>query len=201
MAKQLGARSFLCILLVLLAVVQPGNALFFLRRFLSGLGQPQAVPPTPASVQDIAEMNFRERVHSFQRGAIQFITNRPECSTAAVRLVLGCAEQYAFIVESFGLPAFSPFVTPEKQTPEFLAQLPPPGARCCGAAHDFQSNLCGCDTQTIRAFRNLLLLDPEMTEIGTNYLYGDLCGAPVRAGDSCPNGNPFDRIRAEEASG
>lgn len=111
-------------------------------------------------------------------------------------MLIACAPQYKHVISTFGVPTFAPHVTPEMQTPEYLASLPYPSAACCMASDAFHSNLCACDVQTIEAFRNLMMFDPEMTVPGSLYLYGELCHAPVMVGDACPNGNPFDRIRA-----
>lgn len=157
-------------------------------------------PPVPTTVDEIQDLGLRGRMQSFKRGARLFITNQ-ECSRYAVQLLFGCARQYAFVVRSFGAPSFPPNVTPEKQTPEFLAQVPLPSDACCRASKNFHSNLCACDVDTIVAFRSLMLFDPEATVPGSKHLYGKLCNGPATLGDDCPNGNPFDKIRALGSSG
>lgn len=157
---------------------------------------PPPPPPAPTSLYEIAELNFLEKKNTFAAGAGQFITNRPVCLVNSIGLLVGCAPQFTTLSLNFGFPLFSPGITVEDQTPEYFATLPPVLHACCVAADLFHSALCACDTQTIEAFRNFLLFDPEVTEPAAHFIYGQQCGVNVVTGDQCPNGNPFDRIRA-----
>lgn len=171
---------------------------------------PNGPPDLPTVVEDAQEsgINTIEELHGetwpekIVRGLVgaqQYAQLSPECRQSSVGVLGNCVSQFLYLSASLSKPIggwlYTPAVTPDILTREFLEGMPlPPSGRCCKSAHKFQDNMCACDPNTILTFRNIGLFDPLQTIKFANFLYGEQCGARVFVEDDCPNGNPFNQI-------
>ncbi|GMH42735.1 hypothetical protein BSKO_10654 [Bryopsis sp. KO-2023] len=151
------------------------------------------------SLEELDSEGPLQRLVRIRAGNQQFRDNTSACQRSTIGLLVGCAKQYTYLVNTFGQfgtgRLFPPGLTEDMLTPEFLDSMPlPPSKRCCDNAKVFQKNFCACREETILSFRNWGFFDPLLTLPFANFLYGEQCGAETFLADQCPNGNPFNTV-------
>ncbi|GMH42734.1 hypothetical protein BSKO_10653 [Bryopsis sp. KO-2023] len=150
------------------------------------------------SIQELDNQGPAQKLNRITVGVGQFLSTGSLCGINSIKMLVGCEPQYTYFRRSFGRllgGLFAPYVRPEDQTRKYLEAMPlPPSRMCCEGSRIFHDNLCGCDPNTILAFRNLGIFDPLQTQPFAHFLYTERCGAITVLAEDCPNGSPFDKI-------